>query len=59
MNEIKMVLSYLLFSLIGLGIILLGVIFSNFGSQIIPIMFFVVGFAICVYSFFAARKLID
>ena len=59
MNEIKMILSYILFSFVGLGIILLGVVFSNFNSQIIPLILFVVGFAICVYSFFAARKLIN
>lgn len=54
-----MILSYVLFSLIGIGIIMLGVMASNFGGDIMAVICFAIGIIICIISFVAARRLID
>ena len=59
MQEIKMILSYVLLSLIGLGIIAIGVAAAIFDLQIISLIAFILGMIICISAFFAARKLID
>lgn len=59
MQEIKMILSYILLSIIGLGIIAIGVAAAIFNLEIVSLIAFVLGIIICVSAFFAARKLID
>lgn len=59
MNEIKMILSYVLLSIIGLGIIAIGIAATIFNLEILSLISFVSGMAICISAFFAARKLID
>lgn len=59
MKNLDELISYVLLSIIGLGIIMFGIIASNFGAEIFSFISFLIGIAICVYAFFAARKLID
>ncbi len=59
MNEIKIFLSYILFAIIGLGIIIFGLIASILRWYVIALISFVIGISICISAFFAARKLID
>lgn len=58
MQELKIILSYILLSIIGLGIIMIGVVAAIFNSEIVSIIAFVLGMIICISAFFAARKLI-
>jgi|GEM_PF-3781182 len=59
MQEVKMILSYVLLSFIGLGMVAIGIAAAIFNLQIISLIAFAIGMIICVSAFFAARKLID
>ncbi len=56
MKSLDELVSYILLSLIGIGIILFGVISAVFLSEFLALIAFVIGIAICICAFFLSRK---
>ncbi len=59
MKNLDMLISYVLLSMIGLGIILIGVAAAIIQLELVMIITFIIGILICIAAFFAARNLID